>query len=111
DVSRVVVDVGNPLSRTIAGRVEMADHMAQLKLIQNPQQYTMVMETGRLDTMYEGDISDLLNIKRENELLLEGETVFANILDRHRMHISEHRAVINDPDLRSQPELYQAAMA
>lgn len=110
DVQRVVVDVGNPLSRTIAGRVEMADHLAQMKLIQNPQQYMMVMETGRIDSMYEGDMSDLLNIKRENELLLEGQQVFANILDRHRMHISEHRSVINDPDLRSQPELYKATM-
>lgn len=111
DVQRVVVDVGNPLSRTIAGRVEMADHLAQMKLIQTPQQYMMVMETGRIDTMYEGDMSDLLNIKRENELMLEGETVFANILDRHRLHIAEHRCVVNDPDLRAQPELYQSAMA
>lgn len=110
DVQRVVVDVGNPLSRTIAGRVEMADHLAQMKLIQNPQQYMMVIETGRLDSMYEGDMSDLLNIKRENELMLEGEEVFANILDRHRMHISEHRAVVNDPDLRANPELYNRAM-
>jgi hypothetical protein len=111
DVQRVVVDVGNPLSRTIAGRVEMADHLAQMKLIQNPQQYMMVMETGRIDSMYEGDMSDLLNIKRENELLLEGEEVFADILDRHRMHISEHRCIINDPELRAQPELYAAVKA
>jgi hypothetical protein len=111
DVQRVVVDVGNPLSRTIAGRVEMADHLAQMKLIQNPQQYMMVMETGRIDSMYEGDMSDLLNIKRENELLLEGQPVMADILDRHRMHISEHRSVINDPELRGQPELYQAVKA
>lgn len=110
DVQRVVVDVGNPLSRTIAGRVEMADHLAQMKMIKNPQQYFMVMETGRLDTLIEGDMSDLLNIKRENELLLEGQEVFANILDQHRMHIMEHRVVINDPDLRSNPDLYTAAM-
>lgn len=105
DIKKVIVDVGNPLSRTTAGRVQMADQLAQMKLIKNPQQYFMVMETGKLDTLIEGDISDLLLIKRENEWLLEGRDVFANPLDQHRMHIMEHRAVINDPELRQNPEL------
>jgi hypothetical protein len=105
DIKKVIVDVGNPLSRTTAGRVQMADQLAQMKLIKNPQQYFMVMETGRLDTLIEGDISDLLLIKRENEWLLQGKDVFANPLDQHRMHILEHRAVINDPELRQNPEL------
>jgi len=105
DIKRVVVDVGNPLSRTIAGRVEMAQQLAQMNLLKNPQQYFMVMETGRLDSMFEGDMADLLLIKRENEWLLEGKDVFANILDQHRMHIMEHRAVISDPELRQNPEL------
>jgi hypothetical protein len=105
DIKKVIVDVGNPLSRTTAGRVQMADQLAQMKLIKNPQQYFMVMETGKLDTMVEGDISDLLLIKRENEWLLEGNQVFANPLDQHRMHILEHRSVINDPELRQNPEL------
>lgn len=110
DVQRVSVKVGNPLSATIAGRVQMAEQMAQMKLIKNPQQYFMVIETGQIDTMIEGDISDLLNIKRENELFLEGQPVMANFLDQHRMHIMEHRVVINDPDLRSNVELYTNVM-
>jgi hypothetical protein len=82
-----------------------------MKLIKNPQQYFMVMETGRLDSMVEGDMSDLLLIKRENEWLLEGKEVFANPLDQHRMHIMEHRAVINDPELRQNPELLTKVQA
>lgn len=105
DVKRVVVDVGNPLARTTAGRVQMAEQLAQMQLIKNPQQYFMVIETGRIDSMMEGDISDLMLIKRENELMLEGREVFAALLDRHRMHIMEHQSVINDPELRSNPEL------
>jgi hypothetical protein len=111
DIKKVIVDVGNPLSRTTAGRVQMADQLAQMKLIKNPQQYFMVMETGRLDSMVEGDMSDLLLIKRENEWLLEGKDVFANPLDQHRMHIMEHRAVINDPELRQNPELLTKVQA
>jgi hypothetical protein len=108
DIQRVIVEVGNPLARTIAGRVQIAEQMAQMKMIKNPQQYFQVLETGSLDSMIEGDMSDLLNIKRENELMLEGQEVFADILDQHRMHIIEHRVLINDPDLRSNPDLYTA---
>lgn len=111
DIKKVIVDVGNPLSRSTAGRVQMADQLAQMKLIKNPQQYFMVMETGKLDSMIEGDISDLLLIKRENEWMLEGKPVFANPLDQHRMHIVEHRAVINDPELRENPELLASVQA
>jgi hypothetical protein len=111
DVKRVIVDVGNPLARTTAGRVQMAEQLAQMKLIKNPQQYFMVIETGRIDSMMEGDISDLMLIKRENELLLEGRDVFAALLDRHRMHIMEHQSVINDPELRSNPELLAKVQA
>jgi hypothetical protein len=105
DIKRVIVDVGNPLSRSVAGRVEMAQQLAQMQLIKNPNQYFMVLETGRLDSMTEGDMSDLLLIKRENEWLLEGKEVIADPLDIHQMHIMEHRAVINDPELRFNPEL------
>lgn len=111
DVKRVVVDVGNPLARTTAGRVQMAEQLASMKLLQNPQQYFMVIETGRIDTLVEGDMSVLLNIKRENEDLLTGKDVFAVLLDKHRMHIMEHQSVINDPELRQNPELLAKVQA
>lgn len=105
DVKRVVVDVGNPLAKTIAGRVEIANNLANMKLIRTPEEYFMVMETGRVDVLYEADMQDIFLIKRENEDLLEGKTVMADTLDRHSLHIQEHRSVISDPDLRANPEL------
>lgn len=111
DVKRVVVDVGNPLARTTAGRVQMAEQLAQMNLLKNPQQYFMVIETGRIDTMIEGDLSDLMLIKRENEWLLEGRDVFAALLDKHSVHIMEHQSVINDPELRQNPDLLRKVQA
>jgi len=105
DVKRVTVDVGNPLAKTIAGRVEIANNLANMKLIKTPEQYFAVMETGRVDVLYEADMQDIFLIKRENENMLEGKTVMADILDRHSLHIQEHRSVISDPDLRENPEL------
>lgn len=102
-INRVVVDVGNPLSQTIAGRVQMAEQLMQMNLIKTPQQYFSVMDTGRLDSMYEGTMDDLLCIKSENEKLMEGQPVRATMLDLHKMHIIEHRAVLSDPDVRNSP--------
>lgn len=111
DVKRVVVDVGNPLARTTAGRVQMAEQLAQMNLLKNPQQYFMVIETGRIDNLMEGEISELLLIKRENERMLEGAEVFATLLDKHSIHIMEHQSVISDPDLRENPELLAKVQA
>ena len=110
-INRVVVDVGNPLSRTIAGRVQMAEQLAQMKLIKNPQQYFEVMNTGNISVVYEGDMSEMLLVKSENERLLDGEKPFANALDQHRLHITEHKSVIADPDLRKDVTLVKNTLA
>lgn len=106
-INRVIVDVGNPLARTTAGRVQMAEQMLQMGVIKNPQQYFQVMNTGRLDVTYEGEMNELLLIKSENERLLEGESTIASLLDAHRMHIMEHKSVLADPELRKNPQLVQ----
>lgn len=105
DIKRVVVDVGNPLSRTTAGKLEIANNLLQQGAIKDPRHYFMVLETGNIDTMMEGEMADLLLIQSENEWMLEGKDVFADPLDQHRLHIMEHRAVISDPELRRNPEL------
>ena len=105
DINRVVVDVGNPLSHTIAGRVQMAEQMLQMGVIKNPQQYFEVINTGRLDALFEGEMSELLLVKSENERLMTGELPSATVLDQHKMHIIEHKAVLADPDLRKDPML------
>lgn len=92
---------------TVAGRVQMAEQMMQMKIIKDPNQYFQVMNTGRLDVTYEGEMTELLNIKRENEDLLDGTRVTALILDDHRQHISEHKSILADPDLRKDPLLVE----
>lgn len=104
-INRVIVDVGNPLSHSIAGRIQMADNLLQYQLIKDPRQYYAVLNTGRLDLLYEGEMGQILNIQRENEKLMDGERINALFTDDHKLHISEHSNVLNDPDLRSNPDL------
>lgn len=109
-INRVVVDVGNPLSRTTAGRVQMAEQMLQMNLIKSPEQYFQVINTGKIETIFEGEMNELLLIKSENEQMLEEKEVLVSPLDKHRLHINEHKAVLSDPDLRRDPSLVRLVL-
>lgn len=109
-IHRVIVDMGNPLSRTAAGRVQMAEQLAQMKLIKNPAQYFQVITTGKLDSVYEGDMGQLLLMQRENEKLMEGRPVLVAPTDLHAAHIEKHGEVLNDPELREDPNYIRNVM-
>lgn len=110
NVNRVIVDMGNPLARTTAGRVQMAEQMLQMGAIKDPQQYFTVINTGKLDVMTEGTTSELMLIKGENETMMNGESVPVLDIDDHKNHIVEHKAILADPDLRRNPDLVKVVL-
>lgn len=105
NVSRVIVDIGNPLARTTAGRVEMAEQMMQMGVIKTPEQYFAVIDTGQLDVMTEDTTSQLNLTKGENERMVNSEAVIAMFTDQHLLHINEHATILSDPELRMDAEL------
>ena len=109
-VNRVVVDMGNPLSKTTAGKLEMANNLLQQGIIKTAQDYIMVMKTGNLDVMVEGELSELSNIKAENENLAEAQPVQVLVTDEHVLHIKEHKCVLASPDARQNAEVVQAVL-
>lgn len=112
-ISRMAVDVGNPLSATTAGRVQMADNLIQMGLIETPEQYFAVINTGRLDVMTQSTNDQLILVKSENEALMSGDKpVKAVATDSHAMHIREHRAILNDTERRlNDPEFVARTLA
>lgn len=111
NISRVVVDMGNPLARTTAGRVQIADNLLQYQLLKSPQQYINVLNTGRLDILTDDIQHELLLIQAENEKIIEGEVPIVTVIDDHQQHIIDHRKVLADPDLRKDPLLVGRAVA
>ena len=110
-INRVVVDSGNPLSKTMAGKMQMADNLLQAGFIKNPEQYEMVLTTGNLDYMIEGDQKELYNIRSENEGLAASEPQVAIITDSHAVHIKEHKAVLSSPEARKDPQVIDTTLA
>lgn len=103
-ISRVMVDMGNALSRTTAGKVNLAENMLNLNLIENPDQYIQVVTTGRLEPVIEGKQAQLLLIKGENEQLAEGVEQRVLATDNHAKHILEHTTVLSNPEIRQEPD-------
>lgn len=103
-ISRVVVDVGNPLSKTTAGRVQMAQELLQYQSI-NADQYISLIKTGNLDSITEDIVKEQLLMKGENEALIEGDTPLAVFTENHKMHIDYHRSVLFDPQLKKDADL------
>lgn len=109
-INRVVVDVGNPLAKTTAGRVQMAEQMLQMGLIKTPQDYFSVINTGNLDVMTEDTQSSLDVIREENERIILGKAVSAIFTDDHNLHLLKHQAVLNDQSLRFDPDVLNRAL-
>lgn len=107
-INRVTVDIGNPLSRTTAGRVNLAETLIQNGMIENPDQYLQVISTGRLDPVIEGKQAEMLNIRAENEALSAGQPAIAVVTDNHAMHIMEHKVVLASPEARRNLQLVEA---
>jgi hypothetical protein len=104
-VNRVIVDMGNPISRTTAGKMEMASQLIQYGIVKTPEQYMNVLVTGQLDTITDDVQKELLLIEDENERLSSGEQVMALAIDEHIKHIKGHRGILSTADMRKDQQL------
>lgn len=113
DVRRVVVKTGNPLQRSVAGRLELAQMLltSPAGRTLNADQILQLVTTGQLDPLLEGPQAELLTIKSENESLAQGAPRQAVLTDRHRVHILEHKAVLATPGARENPKVVSAVLA
>lgn len=110
-INRVVVDSANPLTKTSAGRVEIANQLLQTPgMIKTPEQYLSVLTTGNLEPLYEYDRSRQYLTKAENEAMMNGEQVHALLTDDHAIHALEHSCILNSPEARKRPDIVQTVL-
>jgi hypothetical protein len=105
EIKRVQVERVNPLSKTVAGRAEIANNLLQQGLIENPKQYITVLTSGKLEPVTDPLESQQLNITAENEALRRGEAVQVVITENHVDHINAHKAVLEDPETKKDPNV------
>jgi hypothetical protein len=111
EINRVIVDVGNPLARTTAGRIQMAEQMLQMKSESfSIQQYMQVINTGKLEVMTDPLVREENLIEQENEMLMDGKQVRVLAIDAHLEHIKQHGSVLADPELRKDERVTQVTL-
>lgn len=104
-ILRVSVKTASALSKTTAGRAEIADKLLERGLV-TPQEYLRVIQTGQLEPVYHGPVSELNTIKARGERLLRGEKTGALVWDNHQLAIRELKGLLNT-EARDNPELVQ----
>lgn len=106
-ISRVQVQSGNPMAKTVSGRLAIAQDLLSNGIVKTPEEYLMVLETGELEPLVQGPTAELLSLASENELLTDGQQVLTLFTDNHVLHIAEHTAVASDPAIRQDPMKFQ----
>jgi len=109
-VNRVIVDIGNPLARTTAGKVQLAESLIQYGIVKSPEQYFAVLTTGTLEPITDDAERELILIEGENEKMAQGIKPKALVLDQHVLHIKNHKTMLADPDLRDDDNLVGAVL-
>lgn len=102
DIDRVIVEAGNPLTQTLAGRIQVAQDLVQAGLA-TKEEYLNVLTSGQLEPVYAFENAQVLRIKEENEQLQNGKPVKAMSTDNHPLDIREHTVLLNSPEVRDDP--------
>jgi hypothetical protein len=112
-IQRVTVSMGNPMTRTTAGRLNLVAELQKLGFITSPEQYMQVLETGRYEPSFEAARMENLTIRQENEKLMEASNkgVVAFLTDKHLQHINEHKGVLASTSARENPEVVRIVLA
>lgn len=105
DIADVSVDIGNPVTRQISGRMALADRLVELGLIkpENMRGYITLIREGTIDPLIEASRASLMRVQEENEKLLQGDPQWqhrALISDEHWIEIPKHLELLDNPDLR-----------
>ena len=108
-VRRVSVDLGDPMTRSATGRVQLATTLWEKQGI-TPQQYLNIVRTGRLDEIENPVRSRDLNIKAENQLLMKGQPPKMMVTDNHKIHIGQHLTVLENPQFRDNAPVAAAVL-
>lgn len=110
-IDRVVCETVSAISRTTAGKMELANNLLNQGLLKDAREYMTLIETGRIEPAIGDTVTESLLIRQENELLRDGVApVTAVITEEHVRHIMGHRQVLSDPYAKLDPALVQRVL-
>lgn len=103
-IDRVTINVGNPLTQTPEGKMELANLYKDFGFITSPQDLGEVLQTGNLKVMTQGPHAVMMRIYKENEILSQGGQVKSLFTDNHPLFIKERMSLFADAQLLNSNE-------
>jgi hypothetical protein len=100
-IDQVVCEIGNAMSQSAAGRLQLAQLFAQSGFASTPEQLTQVLDTGKLEAQTQAHRNQYLVIAYENKELRGGNAVPVHWTDNHQLHAMEHAAEAAKPEVRT----------
>lgn len=94
NVLRVTVKTASALSKTTAGRAEIADKLLERQMV-TPQEYLQIISTGQLEPTFAGPVGELTCIKSRSEKLMRMEPAPPLAWDNHQLCIREFKELLN----------------
>lgn len=110
-VEGVIVEIGNPLEQTAAGRFQLATTHHEMGLIKSPEDLQQVLDTGRLDPAIQDMRDESMHIAAENEELALGNAPLCHQFHNHLRHAAKHAALTSNPEIMSNPKALEAIQA
>ena len=104
-VQRVSVDLGNPLTSSLAGRSELLSQWMQYGVIKDPTQIIRFLTSGNLDQDLDDDFNQETVIAEQMELLKSGKMPIILSTDNHTGSILQANKILAQNDVRMDANL------
>lgn len=104
---RVTLDITNPTMATYGGRQNDVEQLLAAGLIQDIGTYFRVKDGAPVSTTYESVVDESNLMQKENDDMLEGMECPVLFTDNHQMHIQQHKALLNNPEIRRNGQMVQ----
>lgn len=106
---RVKVQLGNPLTRSMAGQVQIAENLLAQQAI-NASEYLEIIDGAGLDKILTRSTSQRILVEQENAMLRRGENPLVSPTHDPTYHIAHHALELNSQQALANPAIRNAVL-
>lgn len=108
-VCRVKLQLGNPLTRSLAGQIQIATDLLTQKAI-TADEYLEIVDGAGLDKLLKRSTTQRILLEQENAWLRQGRKPLVSPTDNHPYHIVHHAIELNSQQARLDPSIRQSVL-
>jgi hypothetical protein len=108
-ISKVKLDLGNPLTRSLAGQVQIGQDLLTQQLV-TKEEYLEIVNGGGIQKILDPATKRGILVEQENAMLREGKVPLVSPTDLHPYHMQRHAAELDSQQARLNPAIRSAVL-